>query len=109
MDAAGVNATLKLALDWVRPSGWITKVGWGPGPVGCSLDPLVQKNVTLRGSFSHHWTVWEAVIQLMASGRLDVRPIIGGTWSVTDWHDAFETMHSGSIAKAVLRPGGVLS
>ncbi len=104
IDAAGVSATLKLALDLVRPAGWICKVGWGPEPFGFSLDPLVQKNVTLRGSFSHNWPVWEAVLGLLASGQLDVMPLVGGLWPLEQWREAFETMHAGQIVKAVLRP-----
>lgn len=104
IDAAGVSATLKVALDLVRPAGWICKVGWGPEPLGFSLDPLVQKNVTLRGSFSHNWPVWEAVLGLLASGRLDVGPLVGGTWPLAQWRDAFEAMHTGAIVKAVLNP-----
>ncbi len=104
IDAAGVSSTLKLALELVRPAGWITKVGWGPKPLDFSIDPLVQKNVTLQGSFSHHWTIWERVLALLASGQLDVRPIIGGQWPLEQWHEAFETMHSGKIVKSVLKP-----
>jgi L-iditol 2-dehydrogenase len=104
IDAAGVSATLRAAIDIVRPAGWISKVGWGRDPLGFSLDPLVQKNVTLQGSFSHNWPIWERVIRLLSTGELDLKPLIGGTWSLTEWHEAFETMHSGQIAKAVLRP-----
>ncbi len=104
IDAAGVSATMKIALELVRPNGQITKVGWGPGPLGFSLDPLVQKNVTLQGSFSHNWAMWERVIALMASGQLNVAPIIGGIWPITDWHTAFERMHRGEIVKSVLTP-----
>ena len=104
IDAAGISATLATALAVVRPAGWITKVGWGGEPMDFSLDPLVQKNVTLRGSFSHNWPIWEAVIRLLASGRLDVEPILGGTWPLDQWRDAFQTMHSGQIVKALLRP-----
>jgi alcohol dehydrogenase/L-iditol 2-dehydrogenase len=104
VDAAGVSATLRTAIELVRPSGWISKVGWGPQPIGYSLDPLVQKNVRLQGSFSHYWPIWERVIQLMARGTLDVRPVIGGVWPLTGWHEAFETMHQGRIVKAVLEP-----
>ena len=68
------------------------------------MDPLVQKNVTLQGSFSHNWPVWERVLALLASGQLDVRPILGGVWALEAWHEAFEKMHSGEIVKAVLRP-----
>ena len=104
VDATGVSAALELALEVVRPAGWISKVGWGPQPIGFSLDALVQKNVTLQGSFSHHWAVWERVIRLIAGGTLDVRPVTGGVWALAEWREAFQTMHEGRIVKAVLRP-----
>ncbi|MEX2639045.1 MAG: zinc-binding dehydrogenase [Balneolales bacterium] len=104
IDAAGVSATLKVALELVRPNGLITKVGWGPKPLNFSLDPLVQKNVTLQGSFSHNWPVWERVIALLASGQLDVKPIIGGVWTFEDWNEAFDKMHDGEVVKSVLKP-----
>ncbi len=104
IDAAGVSMTLKLAIDIVRPAGWISKVGWGPQPFGFSVDPLVQKNVTLQGSFSHNWPIWERVIALLANGLLDVEPIIGGVWPITEWREAFETMHRGDVVKSVLQP-----
>ena len=104
IDAAGVSPTLKLSLELVRPAGWITKVGWGPKPLDFSLDPLIQKNVTLQGSFSHNWPIWERVLALLSSGKLDVKPIIGGTWPIEDWHTAFEKMHGGEVVKSVLTP-----
>ena len=106
VDAAGISATLRTAIDVVRPGGWISKVGWGRAPVDFSLDPLVQKNVTLQGSFSHTWAIWERVLVLLASGALDVNRIVGGRWSLDQWETAFETMHSGSIAKALLVVAG---
>lgn len=105
VDAAGTSRTLELALDLVRPAGWISKVGWGPQPLDFSLDPLVQKNVKLQGSFSHNWPTWERVLALLASGALDVAPIIGGVWSLGEWRTAFEGMHHGEVVKSVLAPG----
>ena len=104
IDAAGVSTTLKTALKLVRPNGHITKVGWGPQPLNFSLDPLVQKNITLQGSFSHNWPVWERVLALLANGQLDVNPIIGGIWPVDKWHEAFQKMHDGEVVKSVLKP-----
>lgn len=104
IDAAGASATLKIALSLVRPNGKITKVGWGPQPLNFSLDPLVQKNITLQGSFSHNWPMWERVLALMGGGQLNVRPIIGGIWPISEWHTAFEKMHHGEVVKSVLKP-----
>ena len=104
IDAAGASITLKIALQLVRPNGKITKVGWGPQPLGFSLDPLVQKNITLQGSFSHNWPMWERVIALLSSGQLNVKPIIGGVWPISEWNTAFEKMHQGEVVKSVLKP-----
>jgi len=104
IDAAGVSASLKLALEIVRPAGQITKVGWGPQPLDFSLDPLVQKAVTLQGSYSHNWPVWEKVISLLSSGKIDLDPILNRVSPLEDWRAAFDEMHSGVIVKGVLRP-----
>ncbi|GEO10262.1 zinc-binding dehydrogenase [Segetibacter aerophilus] len=104
IDAAGASITLKIALQLVRPNGKISKVGWGPQPLGFSLDPLVQKNITLQGSFSHNWPMWERVLTLLSTGQLDVKPIIGGIWPISEWHTAFEKMHRGEVIKSVLKP-----
>ena len=104
IDAAGVSPALEIAIDAVRPAGWITKVGWGRQPLDFSLDPLVQKNVTLQGSFSHYWPIWERVLALLASGQLNVEPIIGGRWPLPEWETAFTKMHRGEVVKSVLIP-----
>ena len=104
IDAAGVSHTLKIAMDNVRPNGQITKVGWGPQPLDFSLDIIVQKNIRLQGSFSHNWPIWEKVIQLLSEGTLNVKPIIGGVWTIEEWKKAFSEMHSGKIIKSILKP-----
>jgi L-iditol 2-dehydrogenase len=104
IDASGASAALRTALAVVRPNGQITKVGWGPQPLNFSLDPLVGKAVTLRGSFSHNFPIWERVIALLAGGRLDVNPLIGRVSGLDEWQTSFDAMHSGKIIKAVLEP-----
>lgn len=104
IDAAGVSETLETAMEVVRPNGQITKVGWGPRPMGFSLDPAVQKNVTIQGSFSHNWPVWERVLRMLASGQLDVEPIIDRVAPLEDWRECFDRMHHRVYVKAVLIP-----
>src|ERR687885_430861 len=100
VDAAGVSAALRTALELVRPAGQITKVGWGREPLDFNLDLLVAKAVTLRGSFSHTWATWERTLQLLADGTLDVKPLVN-PYPLERWQEAFARMESGEIAKAV--------
>ncbi len=104
IDAAGVSAALQTAMQMVRPGGHITKVGWGPQPLGFSLDPLVQKAATLQGSFSHNWPIWEKVIAMLSSGQLNLDLILNRVAPLEDWHECFEAMHNGELVKAVLKP-----
>lgn len=102
VDCTGVSKALKQSLDLVRPNGTITKIGWGPQPLDFSLDPLVGKAVTLQGSFSHTYPTWERVLGLLASGQIDLKPVIGGLYGVEDWHEAFARMEEGQNVKSVL-------
>jgi len=104
VDAAGHSSTLKIALDIVRPGGQITKVGWGPQPCNFSLDPLVAKAITLQGTFSHTWPMWEKVLAMLASKQLNPDPILSRIAPLNEWHSCFEAMLTGEIVKAALKP-----
>jgi L-iditol 2-dehydrogenase len=104
VDATGTSVALKQALEIVRPGGQITKIGWGPQPLGFSLDPLVQKAVTLQGSFSHTFKNWEKVVQMLAAGQINLDPIISCVAPLDNWRDCFDGMYTGRYVKAVLQP-----
>jgi L-iditol 2-dehydrogenase len=104
IDASGASVALQMALQAVRPAGQIIKVGWGPQPLQFSLDPLVQKNVTISGSFSHNWPVWERVISMIVSGQINLEPVVSRVAGLSDWHECFEKMEGGEYVKAVLTP-----
>ncbi len=92
-------------MQLARPNGIITKIGWGPQPLDFSLDPLVQKAVTLQGSFSHLHATWERALGLLSSGQIDLDPIIGGVYPLANWQAGFEQMEAGVNVKSVLLPG----
>jgi L-iditol 2-dehydrogenase len=89
-------------MELVRPLGSIVKIGWGPQPLNFSLDPLVAKAATLQGSFSHTYATWERVLNLMATGQLNLDPMIGGVYPLDDWEAGFHAMHVGENVKSVL-------
>lgn len=103
VDCVGISAALKSCLEMTRPAGQITKVGWGREPMDFSLDPLVQKAITLQGSYSHTYKTWERVLGLMGNGQLNLAPM-RRVFPLAQWEEAFQTMDSLAIAKSVLTP-----
>ena len=103
VDCTGVSRALEQGMAMVRPNGRITKIGWGPQPLNASLDPIVGKAVTLQGSFSHTYATWERVVHLIADGKLDMTPVIGGVYSLDEWETAFSRMEKGANVKSVIK------
>ncbi|MBS4195709.1 zinc-binding dehydrogenase [Lederbergia citri] len=103
LDAVGNSTTLKQSIEVVRPGGQITKIGWGPEPVGFSLDPLIQKAVKLQGSFSHNYPMWEKVLLLMNKGEIDPLPM-AKIYPIDQWESAFKDMDSLLHAKSIILP-----
>ena len=104
IDAAGVSQALQLAMSAVRPAGQITKVGWGPQPLGFNLDPMVAKGVNIQGCFSHNWPTWERVIAMLSTGQIDLNPILDEVAPMEKWEENFLKLHEGEYVKVVLRP-----
>jgi alcohol dehydrogenase/L-iditol 2-dehydrogenase len=103
-DASGASRPLDVALTLARPDGQVTKVGWSPDLVPVNINPLVQKNVRLQGSFSHNYPVWERVIHLLDRGLTHADAIVGLTAPLDGWREAFDAMHEGRVIKSVLIP-----
>jgi L-iditol 2-dehydrogenase len=103
-DASGASRPLDLALALTRADGQVTKVGWSPDLVPINLNPLVQKNIRLQGSFSHNFPIWERVIHLLDRRLTRPEEIVGLTAPLDEWRDAFAAMHEGRVIKSVLVP-----
>jgi L-iditol 2-dehydrogenase len=104
VDAAGNSETLRLSLTLVRRLGTITKIGWGPNPVGFSLDLLITKAVTLQGTYGHNRQAWDNVIRLLAGGVLKLKPLISRVLPIEKWREGYEAVESRQAAKVILQP-----
>ncbi|HEX9366598.1 MAG TPA: zinc-binding dehydrogenase, partial [Vicinamibacterales bacterium] len=103
-DATGASRALDVALLLARPDGQVTKVGWSPELVPVDINPLVQKNLRLQGSFSHTFPTWERVVDLLDRRVTLPEEIVGLTSPLEAWREAFEAMHDGRVIKSVLIP-----
>ena len=72
--------------------------------VPVNVNPLVQKNVRLQGSFSHNFPVWERVIHLLDRRATRPEELVGLTSPLDHWREAFDAMHQGRVIKSVLIP-----
>lgn len=83
----------------------ITYIGRSERPTPLSLEHYQVYGVQLAGSLGHagHGT-FQNVIRMMASGKLDMRPMVSARMALDDALDAFKRLESRQDAKIILHP-----
>jgi L-idonate 5-dehydrogenase len=88
-EASGNPQALVTCLDCTRPGGRIVQLGMlPPGEIGLPLTRLTPKELDLVGTFRFHDAFGRAV-EALVSGRLNVAPIMTGTFHASERDAAF--------------------
>jgi L-iditol 2-dehydrogenase len=102
--AAGNSATFETALRAARPSGRVVVVGEAVENASFPMNLIERKNLSVQGSFSHYWGVWEDAISLVGKGAVDVHSLITHEYEISRWREAFDTVESRTGVKVLLTP-----
>ncbi|KAI9031449.1 chaperonin 10-like protein [Hyaloraphidium curvatum] len=91
VDCVGVTETLNTALTLVKPHGAVVNVGIGAFKSnGLDLILMALKQVDLKGVFAYPEEYPEA-LELIASGRVDVKPLISHVMPIEDFEKGYQT------------------
>jgi L-iditol 2-dehydrogenase len=104
-EAVGISATVGQSLAVARTGGHVTWIGNSAPTVDLPMQDMVTRELTLRGSYAFAGE-FEDAIDLLATGRFDIRPLIELTASLDDGPDLFRRLGDGSLdaVKVVLIP-----
>ena len=107
LEAVGRNETIAAAIDCVRKGGTVTLIGNITPEVSLPLQKVVSRQIRLQGSCASAGEYPEA-IELMASGKIQVKPLITAVASLEEGPRWFERLHSRepNLMKVVLTPNG---
>jgi threonine dehydrogenase-like Zn-dependent dehydrogenase len=98
-DATGAPEGFAVARALVRPRGTLILKSTFHGETPIALSPLVVDEITLVGS---RCGPFQAAIEGLASGRIDIKPLIEGTYPLERFTEAFERARGGR--KQILTP-----
>ena len=88
-ECSGNERALRSGLDVVRPRGTIVQVGLG-GELSLPQNVVVAKEISLTGSFRFH-DEFPLAVQLIDARKVDLRPLLTGSFGIEDAREAFET------------------
>ena len=105
LEAVGLNQTVASAIDCARKGGTVTLIGNVSPEVTLPLQKVVVKQIKLQGSCASSGEYPEA-IELIANGKIKVKPLITAVASLEDGPRWFDRLHSRepNLMKIVLSP-----
>lgn len=105
LEAVGRNETVAGAIDCTRKGGKVTLVGNVSPEVTLPLQKVVVKQLRLQGSCASSGEYPEA-IELIASGKIQVKPLITTVASLEEGQSWFERLHARepNLMKIILTP-----
>jgi (R,R)-butanediol dehydrogenase/meso-butanediol dehydrogenase/diacetyl reductase len=84
IECVGLTETMQVAIDAVRPEGLALLAGITEAEGSIDLSRVVEGEIEVRGCIGYFDGEFEAVIDLMASGRLDPGPLVTSTIGVDE-------------------------
>ncbi|HMD37682.1 MAG TPA: galactitol-1-phosphate 5-dehydrogenase [Candidatus Acidoferrum sp.] len=106
IEAVGRNETVKASIDNVRKGGTVVLVGNISPEVTLPLQKVVTRQIRLQGSCASAGE-YPRAIELLASGAIQVKPLISATAPLEDGPRWFERLHARepNLMKVILTPG----
>lgn len=104
-EAVGISATVAQSIAVARSGGQVTWIGNSAPTVDLPMQAMVTRELVLRGSYTFV-DEFDQAIELLATGAIDVRPLIELTAPLDDAPDLFRRLGDGTLdaVKVVLVP-----
>jgi len=94
-EASGSPRAFADLFDVVRPGGAVVLVGLPVEPVSLNVPAAISKEVRIETVFRYA-NIFDRALQLIASGKVDLKPLITGTYDFSDSIAAFERAAQGN-------------
>jgi len=106
LEMSGSAAAIAQGFDLLRPGGDAALLGLPGRPVTVDwAGHIVLKGVTVRGIYGRRiWETWHRMRGLLASGAVDLAPLITHRFPLEGFQAGFDAMRSGESGKVVLLP-----
>lgn len=93
-ECSGAAPAFRGIADYLRPGGTLVAIGMPINPIAIDIVSLQVREITMQTVFRYA-NVYDRAINLLASGKIDVVPLITGNFDFADSIAAFERAAEG--------------
>ncbi|MBD3307733.1 alcohol dehydrogenase catalytic domain-containing protein [candidate division KSB3 bacterium] len=104
LECSGSAQAANDAVLAVKRRGQYTQIGLFGKPITIDMEKMCFKEIRFIGSLASKWTSWEKALQLVAQGRVQLKPLVSDVLPIRDWETAFQMFEDKQGLKIVLTP-----
>jgi L-iditol 2-dehydrogenase len=101
IEASGACIACSQALEFVKVAGHISLVGVRGRSTELDLDPMIEKELTMTGTWGTLPSSWVTTLRLMGSRKIDVKQLITHKLGLDEWEKGFELMETQQAIKVL--------
>ncbi|UNI23051.1 Endo-1,4-beta-xylanase 2 [Purpureocillium takamizusanense] len=102
IDASGAEPSIQTSLHAVRVGGTYVQGGMGKSDIDFPIMAMCLKEVTAKGSFRYGPGDYELAVELIASGKVDVKKLVSAVVPFEQAEDAFKRVKGGEVIKVLI-------
>jgi D-xylulose reductase len=95
VDATGAETCIQTALYLLRTRGTLVQVGMGNPNITIPIDRVISKALVIKGSFRYGPGVYQLAVDLVAQGKIALKPLISHRFAFKDAAKAFSAVAAG--------------
>jgi D-xylulose reductase len=102
IDASGAEPSIQASLHAVRAGGTYVQGGMGKPDITFPIMALCLKEVTAKGSFRYGSGDYRLAIELVATGKVDVKKLVTSVVEFGQAEEAFKKVKEGQVIKILI-------
>ena len=103
LEMSGHPQAIRDAISATVPGGHIAQLGLPSDEVTIDLNELIFRGLRFYGIIGRRmWETWDTMSRLLASGSLDITPVLTHTMELEAWEEGMHLMDEGACGKVVL-------
>ena len=103
-EVVGNPKTIDLAFNLIRKGGRLVVIGFSPDPAPINVAKLMFYELELVGSLGCGAGLYPEIVDLVASGRIALEPIVSGTFPLDRINEGFDRLRRGEGVRWVVTP-----
>jgi L-iditol 2-dehydrogenase len=103
-ECSGAEAAAKTCVEMLKMQGQYTQIALFGKEIPFNLDRFLYKELTLNTTFAHTLSTWDKVLEILKTGKINLRSLFDDYYVLDQWRDAFEKCEKQEGFKIAMRP-----